>query len=282
MTDGGGHERMLSGDVIWCNTCGSYADLRADGLTEPCTGNHIGPWKGGGKRGQLVDLRRCIHPRNRSTLPPPIAEATMAIDAAIVASPCQQQAAKQTQARYSAKDKATARQNATDPKAALTEEKRQWIENKRKEAIQRQAEQQLQQQKQQQRQRRIELEPEQPNSTQVAAAFLARMRAKFAAIAAKRAAGEDFESQRSPARHRDSPPGSTVDERPHNEAAQGDGDQDTIPCERCGEPHTWQTVCLGCDLIACNDCTSYHKCPSCDCMMCKACTGPHEDRCRES
>ena len=122
IADGGGHERMLSGDVIWCNTCGSYADLRADGLTQPCTGKHIGPWKGGGKRGQLTDLRRCIHPKSRSTLPPPIAEATMAIDVAVVASHSQQQAAKKTQARYTAKDKAMARRHALDPQSALTEE----------------------------------------------------------------------------------------------------------------------------------------------------------------
>ena len=61
----------------------------------------------------------------------------------------QQQAAKKTQARYTAKDKAMARRHALDPQAALTTEKRQWIDNQRREAVKRQAELQIQQQEQQ-------------------------------------------------------------------------------------------------------------------------------------
>ena len=48
VTDGGGHSRMLSGDVIWCGVCGSYADLKVGGLTEACTGKDTTVWKGGG------------------------------------------------------------------------------------------------------------------------------------------------------------------------------------------------------------------------------------------
>ena len=73
-TDGGGHTRMISGDVIWCGVCGAYADLRVSGLTEACTGKHTGPWSGGGKRGQLSSLRKNRRPKNRSQLPPAISE----------------------------------------------------------------------------------------------------------------------------------------------------------------------------------------------------------------
>ena len=45
--------------------------------------------------------------------------------------------AKQRTARYTAKDKAAARSNVANPAAALTEEKREWIESKRRGAIQR-------------------------------------------------------------------------------------------------------------------------------------------------
>ena len=119
--DGGGHDRMLSGQVIWCSTCGSYADLRVGGLTEACTGKDTSPWKGGGKRGQLALLRKNIHPRNGKLLPPPIPETMLAIDAAATATPAEHQAAKQQASRYNAKDKANARAAAADPKAALTE-----------------------------------------------------------------------------------------------------------------------------------------------------------------
>jgi len=128
---------MISGDIIWCGVCGSYADVKVSGLTDKCTGRHTGVWKGGGKRGQLNDLRRNRHPRNKSQLPPPMPESTMALDAAAGASHTQLAEAAIRTARYSAKDKAMARANASNPLAALTDEKRRWIENKRAEAIQR-------------------------------------------------------------------------------------------------------------------------------------------------
>jgi len=137
--DGGGHTRFISGDVIWCGVCGAYADLKVSGLVEKCTLRHTGPWNGGGKRGQLNSLRKNRHPRTRILLPLPIAESTMTLDEAAGASHAQLAEAADRMARYSARDKATARANAHRPFAAPTDEKRQWIHNKRSKAIQRAA-----------------------------------------------------------------------------------------------------------------------------------------------
>jgi hypothetical protein len=70
---GGGHSRLLSGDVMWCGTCGCYADGKAVGLAAPCAGppaklGHGGMW------GQLRKLRNGRHPRTGVTLPPPVRE----------------------------------------------------------------------------------------------------------------------------------------------------------------------------------------------------------------
>ena len=137
--DGGGHARLISGDIIWCGICGAYADLKVSGLTEKCTKKHIGPWNGGGKRGQLNSLRRNRHPRTKIQLPPPVPESTMALDAVAGASQDQLADATTRRARYAAKDKAVARANASMPLAALTDEKRRWIANKRAAAIRRAA-----------------------------------------------------------------------------------------------------------------------------------------------
>ena len=137
VADGGRH-RMISGDIIWCITCGAYADLKVSGLKEECTGKHTGPWKGGGKRGQLNDLKKNRHPKPpHRQLPPPIAESAMTLDLAAAATDSDLAEAKQRTTRYTAKDKATARSNAADPAGTLTKEKREWIESKRLEAIQR-------------------------------------------------------------------------------------------------------------------------------------------------
>ena len=106
---------MLSGEVIWCSICGAYADLSVGGLQEACEGKHKGPWIGGGKRGQLCLLRKNVHPKTRVQLPPPIAEATMTLDAAAAATRDEQVEAARLVTRYSAKDKAIARANAKDP-----------------------------------------------------------------------------------------------------------------------------------------------------------------------
>jgi hypothetical protein len=129
---------MISGDIIWYSTCGAYADLKVGGLKEACEGKHTGPWNGGGKRGQLNNLERNRHPRNAQLqLQPPIAESTMTPDLAAAATGNDLAAAKQHTTRYMAKDKATRRSNAADPAGTLTAEKREWIESKRLEAIQR-------------------------------------------------------------------------------------------------------------------------------------------------
>ena len=103
-------------------------------MTEPCTGGHKGPWSGGGKRGQLNLLRKGIHPRSAAMLPPPVSEAIMSLDEARTASQARKSEATGNVAKYSAKDKATARHHVAAPKAAMTAEKMQWIDNKRTEA----------------------------------------------------------------------------------------------------------------------------------------------------
>ena len=129
---------MISGDIIWCVTCGAYADLRVGGLQQACEGKHTGPWKGGGKRGQLNDLKNNRHPRNGCKLPPPIAESSMTLDTAATTNERDLTAARHPMTRYNAKDKRTAMTNASSP-AAVTVEKRQWIDNKRQEAVERAA-----------------------------------------------------------------------------------------------------------------------------------------------
>jgi hypothetical protein len=64
---------MLSGDVVWCSTCGSYADGKAVGLAAPCAGP---PAKNGygGMWGQLRKLRNGKHPRSGALLAPPVSE----------------------------------------------------------------------------------------------------------------------------------------------------------------------------------------------------------------
>ena len=70
---GGGHRRVQSGEVAWCQVCGCYADSRVRGLTEYCKGKPTSTC-GGGRAGQLLYLRNNIHPRTRKPLPPPVDE----------------------------------------------------------------------------------------------------------------------------------------------------------------------------------------------------------------
>ena len=67
--DGGGHSRVLSGDVLWCTRCGSYANSVAKGLSKPCSGKG-----GGGKLGQLKVLQSGRHPKTFAPLPRPVPE----------------------------------------------------------------------------------------------------------------------------------------------------------------------------------------------------------------
>lgn len=80
--DGGGHSRVLSGDVLWCQRCGAYAEAKASCLAMPCTGTPVGRWVDGharwrshGRTWQLYCLRRGRHPRRPGALPAPVHEA---------------------------------------------------------------------------------------------------------------------------------------------------------------------------------------------------------------
>ena len=47
-----GHTRVYAGDVVWCPTCGSYADARSNGMSSLCQGpqqrgQHCGGMWGG-------------------------------------------------------------------------------------------------------------------------------------------------------------------------------------------------------------------------------------------
>ena len=99
----------------------------------------MGPWAGGGKKGQLNSLRKGIHPKDGTSIPMPISEAIMSLDTADAATDEQRAEVAGKAAKYSAKDKAVARRNAAQPKAALTAEKRQWVDLKRFEAETRRA-----------------------------------------------------------------------------------------------------------------------------------------------
>ena len=72
--DGGGHRRMLSGDLIWCVACGSYANDVAKGLSQPCPSKQHGVWTGGGRLGQLHKLRKNVHPPTGERLDSPLPE----------------------------------------------------------------------------------------------------------------------------------------------------------------------------------------------------------------
>ena len=94
----------------------------------------------------------------------------MMLDTAASASQPELAEAASRMARYSAKDKAVARAHANDPLAALTDERKQWIENKRKEAVQRATK------------KRMQLEQPNPVSTGSTATseWAARLRASYA------------------------------------------------------------------------------------------------------
>ena len=68
------HRRMISGDLIWCSVCGSYAEHRARGLEDVCDGKDEGVWKGGGRVAQLKALLANKHPKDRTPLPPAVIE----------------------------------------------------------------------------------------------------------------------------------------------------------------------------------------------------------------
>ena len=77
---GTGHSFWLSGEVLWCSTCGAFAEgCGTMALARPCGGRRkVGNRQSanqGGKNGllqQLRNLQKGLHPRTRAFLPPPI------------------------------------------------------------------------------------------------------------------------------------------------------------------------------------------------------------------
>ena len=61
---GRGHTRVLSGDTLWCLTCGAFADTKAVQLTGDCKGAPTVLQQGhyGGRWGQKLKLLKRVHP----------------------------------------------------------------------------------------------------------------------------------------------------------------------------------------------------------------------------
>jgi hypothetical protein len=70
---GAGHQRVIACDVVWCRTCGCYADAMARGLATACRGKPDGS-NSGGRVAQLKLLRAGRHPLTKELLPQAIDE----------------------------------------------------------------------------------------------------------------------------------------------------------------------------------------------------------------
>jgi len=70
LEDGRRHNILTSGSVLWCGTCGCFAESRARRLLQRCTGPPPVSQGSGGLRQQLLKLRAGIHPVSGSRLPP--------------------------------------------------------------------------------------------------------------------------------------------------------------------------------------------------------------------
>ena len=66
------HEMVLSGDVMWCLTCGCYADSKSKGLSFQCKGVPKRGGNYGGAWGQIRKLRAGVHPKTGKALDDPI------------------------------------------------------------------------------------------------------------------------------------------------------------------------------------------------------------------
>ena len=60
---GDNHNRVYSGDVVWCSICGCYADSKAKGMADLCNGKPDKHDDGGGMWGQRNKLYRRCHPK---------------------------------------------------------------------------------------------------------------------------------------------------------------------------------------------------------------------------
>ena len=64
-----GHVLLKSGTILWCSTCGAFAETRANRLRSACLGPPPQQHGSGGVRSQLNRLRAGIHPVTRARLP---------------------------------------------------------------------------------------------------------------------------------------------------------------------------------------------------------------------
>ncbi len=71
---GGGHHRLMSGSVVWCSRCGSYATSLARGLTRACRGPPPLGGNSGGRLWQLRRLKKGFHPVTGARLPRAVPE----------------------------------------------------------------------------------------------------------------------------------------------------------------------------------------------------------------
>ena len=63
MRSNDGHSRVHSGGVVWCSSCGAYADKKAQGMGAVCKGAPTRGRSYGGMLGQLHKLMRGCHPK---------------------------------------------------------------------------------------------------------------------------------------------------------------------------------------------------------------------------
>ena len=75
----GGHRRLRSGRIIWCDICGAYSESRGVGLSNKCPGNAAeraadGSINYGGRAQQLRRLRQGVHPTSGQRLTAAIPE----------------------------------------------------------------------------------------------------------------------------------------------------------------------------------------------------------------
>ena len=68
-SEGRGHQLRKSGMILWCNTCGAFAESRADRLRTGCLGAPPRQHGSGGVRCQLNRLRAGRHPVTNQQLP---------------------------------------------------------------------------------------------------------------------------------------------------------------------------------------------------------------------
>ena len=69
---------MLSGQVVWCDRCGTYGTHRGCGLAHPCPGAAV-MGNGGGKWQRLLLLRAGRHPKDKHWIGAPVPESAWSL-----------------------------------------------------------------------------------------------------------------------------------------------------------------------------------------------------------